>query len=86
MNRLRPFENSDLILWLLHQICRWKFSALLANFSIQILDRFQTQQNAQETHENFEKIFTAAGNSAALSYSPVFPNHFRLAAPYRRQK
>jgi len=49
MNRLRPFGKSDLILWLLHQICRWKYSALLANFRIQTLDRFQTQQNAQKT-------------------------------------
>jgi len=49
INRLRAFGKSDLILWLLHQICRWKYSALLANFRIQTLDRFQTQQNAQET-------------------------------------
>ena len=49
INRPRPFGKSDLILWLLHQICRWKCSALLANFRIQTIDRFQTQQNAQET-------------------------------------
>jgi len=49
INRLRPFRKADLILWLLHQICRWKYSAMLANFRIQTLDRCQTQQNAQET-------------------------------------
>jgi len=49
IKRHRPFGMSDLILWLLHQIFRRKYSALLANFRIQTLDRFQTQQNAQET-------------------------------------
>ena len=49
INRLRPFGKSDLILWLLHRICQWKYSAFLASFRIQTSDRFQTQQNAQET-------------------------------------